>query len=108
MYRGGTFYLDKDSTGVLLDKLNDKDLKNFCIVNPSVCRESYFEQRTLKNYKSTISEVNGNWKQHYFEMSYYKNLLKEKYNYNYREGTDKNPKTIYEHRVLTDYLLSDL
>ncbi len=97
--------LDKNVAAIILDELSDQDLFNFCKCHKNfnvMANEQYFRNRTDKLICETIpvklensdKETQKTWKQHYLEMSYYIDKLKE-YNYVYKKE-DENPKLLYK------------
>jgi len=74
----------KDTDLIILSKLDDKSLFNFCISNPKdkyiekLCGDESFWRNRLKNnfpeFKNT--RENRNWKQTYLALAYYSNKYK--------------------------------
>ncbi len=84
---------------IKLHDLDDKTLLNFCKSGKSansLCRETYFKNRTMNRYPETVVFKNQQitWRQHYLEIVYYVDLLKRKYNCDYQKK-DQNPKLLY-------------
>ena len=97
----------RDVDREIVNKLNDKDLLNMCIVNRTyserICNDDYFRIRTETRFPETVPYKDyikvRNWKNHYLNIVKYIDLLQTDYKYDYRSD-DKSPELLYLARQL--------
>ena len=101
----------RDVDREIVNKLDDTDLLNMCLVNRTyserVCDESYFRLRTENGFSETIkykdyTQITNKirtWKNHYLSIVKYIDLLQTDFKYEYK-SQDKSPELLYLARQL--------
>jgi len=92
--------LPKDVSFVMMDKLDDNSLLNFCLTNKrnkELCNnETFWRNRTLKKYGEYVKykSPDRTWKNYYISLIYYLNLQRPPYssrlNYMIRKAAENN------------------
>ena len=112
----------KDSDLLILNKLSDKDLFNFCLTDKNssiICsNEIFWKTRLMEKYPDSIKYLHDNsllhfeggrypsiteffkpshektWKNYYLQTIYYIDKMQQDFNFTYKKGDPKNYYTI--------------
>jgi hypothetical protein len=80
--------------------LDDRDILNYCMIDNNqhgnVCNEDFFYNVLLSRYPDTLKYRNTSFKKWYLSVIHYVDLLKRKYNFNYRQYNHGNPREQYK------------
>jgi hypothetical protein len=81
---------------ILLSIESDRDLLNACLTNKyakELCDDSFFHNRLLSKYKSTIPyKKEKSWKNYFLKVLYYIDKMKTDFDFNFTSG---NPELYY-------------
>lgn len=90
----------KDTDRVILMQLNDYDLLSACQVNKyfnNLCNDNFFLQRIRNIFPNSMKYKPNNigWKNYYLSQIYYIQLLRDKFDYIYKDDSFTSAKTLY-------------